>query len=426
VHPIPAEDLEVELSRVQEEAQRNAIWLDRLLGVAAKLASAATVDAVTEVIVSEVFDAFGPDNGAVWLLDPTSTRLDLFRARGIPADLQQRFGSYPLITDNPLCEAVRSGLAVWTEHWEEYAARFPQSAAKVDDIPRPAELAFACLPLLSDGQTIGGLTMTFLRARDFPADERTFIGLLARDCARGIERARLYDQALTAVRVRDDFLSVAGHELRTPLAALVLQAEGLAWMSEGAPLPMVKERAHAVLKSVGRLIHLVDELLDTSRITSGRLPLQRETVELAGLVTEVVARLTTNGRRSSAPVRVQVDGAIEGRWDRARIEQVVTNLLTNALKYGRNAPIDVRVGQDARDALLSVQDYGIGIEPGDQARIFERFERAAAPQYGGLGLGLWITREIVSAHGGEIGVTSTPGEGATFTVTLPLARPEDP
>ena len=255
--------------------------------------------------------------------------------------------------------------------------------------------------------------MTFLRARDFPADERTFIGLLARDCARGIERARLYDQALTAVRVRDDFLSVAGHELRTPLAALVLQAEGLAWMSEGAPLPMVKERAHAVLKSVGRLIHLVDELLDTSRITSGRLPLQRETVELAGLVTEVVARLTTNGRRSSAPVRVQVDGAIEGRWDRARIEQVVTNLLTNALKYGRNAPIDVRVGQDARDALLSVQDHGIGIEPGDQARIFERFERAAAPQYGGLGLGLWITREIVSAHGGEIGVTSTPGEGAT-------------
>src|SRR5439155_25630908 len=103
VHPIPAEDLEVELSRVQEEAQRNAIWLDRLLGVAAKLASAATVDAVTEVIVSEVFDAFGPDNGAVWLLDPTSTRLDLFRARGIPAELQQRFGSYPLITDNPLC-----------------------------------------------------------------------------------------------------------------------------------------------------------------------------------------------------------------------------------------------------------------------------------------------------------------------------------
>jgi signal transduction histidine kinase len=419
---IPEEDLARQLVEARAAAKRTSAWIERLERVSSRLSSAPTVSAVAEVVVSEGIAAFGPDNGGLWLLDPTRTRLDLYRSRGLAPELQERFSSYPLISDNPLCHAVRTGEAVWIEHWEEFAARFPSSEAGMREVPRPADMAFACLPLQVEGQTIGGLSFTFYKTRSFPADERSFVSLLARECARGIERARLYDQALQAVRVRDDFLAVAGHELRTPLAALVLQAETVLWMADNTPPAEVKERAAAVLKSVGRLVRLVDELLDTSRITTGRLMLRLENVELVALVKEVVARTSSAGRRATAGVHVQSEGPVEGRWDRARLEQVVTNLLTNALKYGRSGPVDVRIGRSPDGATLSVRDYGIGIEPADQRRIFERFERGASvQQYGGLGLGLWITREIVEAHRGRITVSSTPGEGATFTVTLPYA-----
>ena len=165
-----------------------------------------------------------------------------------------------------------------------------------------------------------------------------------------------------------------------------------------------------------RLERLIDELLDVSRITLGRLHLEPEPMQLDELVREVVERFT-----ESANTKITVDATpVSGTWDRARLDQVISNLIANALKYGNNEPIQLTVTRTNADAILRVTDHGIGIATEEQSRIFERFERAVQHREdGGFGLGLWIARQIVEASGGTIEVTSAPNRGATFTVSLP-------
>jgi two-component system, OmpR family, sensor kinase len=229
-----------------------------------------------------------------------------------------------------------------------------------------------------------------------------------------------------AVQLRDDFLSVAGHELKTPLAALTLQLQNLrrrAAQGEPAPAPLL-ERLDKISGQVARLSRLVNELLDVSRITSDRLALQLEEVELGALAREVVERFSDQLERAGCSLLLQVEAPVVGRWDRGRLDQVITNLLSNAIKYSPGKPIELSVAQGGTGVRLTVRDQGIGIPSKVQGRIFERFERAVSERhYGGLGLGLWISRQIVLAHGGTISLQSAPGEGSTFTVELPLKVP---
>ncbi len=183
----------------------------------------------------------------------------------------------------------------------------------------------------------------------------------------------------------------------------------------------VEGKARVIARQVERLGQLVDELLDISRLTEGRLSFQLEDVDLTEVVREVSTRFREEFARAGSALSFQgLDSPVVGQWNRLRVEQVVINLLTNAIKYGRGRPILVTVTADADHVWLSVRDEGIGISPRDQARIFERFERAVSDQhYGGLGLGLWIVREIVRGFGGSISVKSAPEVGSTFTVELP-------
>jgi signal transduction histidine kinase len=174
-------------------------------------------------------------------------------------------------------------------------------------------------------------------------------------------------------------------------------------------------------RQVRRLSDLINDLLDVARISGGRLKLHFEEVELASLVRDVVSRFELEAERLGARIEVRADVTFVGRWDRLRLEQVVTNLLSNALKYGAGKPIHVGVEAQGGQARLTVRDEGIGIEPRLRARIFEKFERAVSDRhYGGLGLGLYISRQIIETLGGSIEVESTLGQGATFTVLLPL------
>lgn len=239
------------------------------------------------------------------------------------------------------------------------------------------------------------------------------------------ELTRVQWELQQSVRVRDEFLSIASHELKTPVTALSLQLQSVLRAAarstaEGNSLALVKiSRAETQLM---RLTRLIDNLLDVSRITAGRLDFEPEEVDLAQVVRESVDRLRDEATRGGTPLVLHADTPVCGFWDRLRLEQVVTNLLTNAVKYGNGHPVELRVEQHADGrARLTVQDHGIGISPENQARIFERFERAVSErQYGGLGLGLWITRQIVTALEGEIYVESAAGEGSLFTVELPL------
>lgn len=230
--------------------------------------------------------------------------------------------------------------------------------------------------------------------------------------ARGVELAR-------AVAARDEFLTIASHELRTPLAALQLQLEALHRQAGGAGGP-VAERVERALRQVRRLGALVNELLDLSRPGGARLELDRQPTDLAALAREVVGRLERPEHRPSARVDVLAERPVLGAWDAARLEQLLTSLVDNAVKFGGEAPVQVRVRAVDGVAVLEVEDQGAGVAEVDRERIFGRFVRAAPPRnYGGLGLGLFTARRIAEAHGGSIRVGVAPGRGALFRVELP-------
>ncbi|MBL8953461.1 MAG: PAS domain S-box protein [Myxococcaceae bacterium] len=230
-----------------------------------------------------------------------------------------------------------------------------------------------------------------------------------------------HQQLVDAVQGRDEFLAVASHELRTPLTALQLQ---LQLVTHGPLAETLDERVKGRLgraeQSLGRLVELVNELLDVSKLRAGRIDLEPKLIDGAAVVREVVQRLTPSLRDVGSELALNVPERSEGHWDRTRFDQVFTNLYSNAIKYGDGKPIEVEVTGDDGWLVLSVRDHGIGIALADQARIFERFERAVSERhYGGFGLGLWIVKRIVGAMGGTIKVESTPGDGSRFEVRLP-------
>jgi signal transduction histidine kinase len=233
-------------------------------------------------------------------------------------------------------------------------------------------------------------------------------------------------EAERAVRIRDDFLAMAGHELRTPLTSLHGAIETLLRATRqsllNAPTPDRVQRMLKVIETQDeRLIKLVNNLLDVSRLSEGRLELELEEVDLSAIVYDVVECFREEIARARCRLDIRAQDHVVGVWDRSRLEQVVTNLLTNALKYGAGTQVTISVSADATSARLAVADQGIGIAPQHVERIFGRFERAVAgKEYSGVGLGLSIARDIVEALGGTIGVVSEPGGGATFTVALPL------
>ncbi len=237
--------------------------------------------------------------------------------------------------------------------------------------------------------------------------------------------------AQRAISLRDDFLSIASHELKTPLTSLLLALDSLKRFSLQKDAQKVVERLPLTIersyRQMGKLTRLVDELLDVSRINSGQFTLTDEEVDLMELARDVCARLSEDAKRASCALVLHGVEKVIGRWDRLRIEQVVTNLVSNGIKYGPGKPIEIEVGEKDGYAVLSVRDYGIGIAEGDQARIFSKFERAVPNRnFGGLGLGLYIAHQIVDAHEGEISVESTVGAGARFSVRLPFARGKRP
>jgi PAS domain S-box-containing protein len=254
----------------------------------------------------------------------------------------------------------------------------------------------------------------------------SFAGYIG-SCADITERKQLEADLRKAVKVRDEFLSIASHELRTPLTSLKLRTERLLQsavrFADSTPADIrIEHDAQAALAQVLHLVRMVDVLLDVSQISEGRLALDRDDLEVGPLIAGVADRLKEPASTAGSPIRIDIRGTATARWDRFRIEQVVTNLLSNAIKYGAGKPVDVVVARNDGHARIEVIDRGPGIEVKHHGRLFERFARfAPARHYGGFGLGLWIARVIVEAHGGTIGVRSRVGEGASFFVDLPLS-----
>ncbi|MCE9668853.1 GAF domain-containing protein [Myxococcus stipitatus] len=283
--------------------------------------------------------------------------------------------------------------------------------------------AWMCVPLQVRGQTLGALTFVTTK-RDYDTQDLALAQELARRSALAIDNARLYRDARQAIRLREEFLSIASHELKTPISALQLQVQSmlaaLARSPSGVPPERLARALDVVDRQVKRQTQLIHDLLDVSRISAGRLELSPEPLDLAALVREVVERFEPELERTSTRLELALDSDVHGLWDKLRLDQVLTNLVSNAVKYGRGNPVRVMLARHATGVRVEVTDGGIGIAEEHLPRLFRRFERAVSERnYGGFGLGLWITRQIVEAMGGTINVRSELGVGSTFTVELP-------
>ncbi|MGZ3455279.1 MAG: sensor histidine kinase [Polyangiales bacterium] len=227
-------------------------------------------------------------------------------------------------------------------------------------------------------------------------------------------------RAEQAVRARDEFLAVASHELKNPVTTLRTALASLTTSGEKTQ----EQRLTVARRQVDRLVRLVEDLLQIGQLASGGLRLQREEVDLGELTKSLVTLMEPEAKRVGSTLQLHTDGRVVGSWDRLRVEQVVMNLISNAIKYGRGQPIDVNVGVVGDRGRIVVADHGMGIPEGEKGLVFERFGRASAAvakKIEGVGIGLWVVREIVRKHGGEIDLETHVGEGTTFTVDLPLA-----
>jgi len=326
---------------------------------------------------------------------------------------------------------IRSGRSrLYPELPGSFLAEYTSQGSHPSELQRAGLRSAILVPMVLHGQVVG--VITFVRAatrRRFTHEDLPLAEEIGRRGASAVENARLYHRAQEAIDLRDDFLAVASHELKTPLTTLQLQLDSLEATIERACAREEKaaRRMASVTRQMQRLTRLVESLLDVSRLTTGRLALNREVFDLRGLVRSVLGHLEAQARSSGTELSAHLpEDAVVGSWDRLRIEQVLANIVSNALKYGPGKPVQVSLEVDGALARLSVKDEGIGISPQDARRIFDRFERAVPTQnYGGMGLGLFITRQIVEAHGGDIRVHSRPGEGAEFIVQLPTLLPAE-
>lgn len=287
--------------------------------------------------------------------------------------------------------------------------------------------SYMVLPIVVRGEVMGVLTIASSSSeRHYDESDLSFAEELARRCGVAIDNSRLYQDALKTIQAREDFLSVASHELRTPLSPLRMQFEMALRYAKLVPDTYSNRRDLVELmegagEQMDRLMSLVDTLLDVTRITAGRMSLRLEKIDLVPLFCGVIDRFNPILKKAGANLDLNLPTSLIGMFDATRIEQVLSNLISNAIKFGEGKGVKVTLAVEAHEARFSVSDQGIGVAPQDRERVFGRFERAApSTSYRGLGLGLFIAREIVEAHSGKITVESAPGKGATFSVRLPI------
>ncbi|NTX65075.1 PAS domain S-box protein [Myxococcus sp. CA051A] len=275
------------------------------------------------------------------------------------------------------------------------------------------------VPLAVGPRVLGALCLLSTGARRYGQVDRAFMEELAARAALALDNARLLAETQGAL----ELIGVAAHDLGNPLSSLQLRLRRLRLLDVTAHEPRLRDGLLGVESEARRMGRLLHNLLDLSRLSAGHMTLDREDMDLAALVREVAERHAEQATAAGCALTVRIhEDDTSGQWDRLRLDRVVTNLLSNALKFGHGQPIDLSVHGDATHVRVTVKDAGLGIAPGDQQRLFRRFERVhgdGGPHHPGTGLGLYIAHQLVEAHGGSILLRSRIGEGAEFTIELP-------
>lgn len=276
------------------------------------------------------------------------------------------------------------------------------------------------VPLLIKDEVVGALGFAAFPGRQHTRADLDVAERLAGHIALSVENARLYDRAQRALRMRDEFLSIAAHELRGPLSTMNLAVQAL--KRRDLPDPTRDQMLSLVEREDRRLTRFAEDITDITRIRAGALHFEDAEVDLVEVVREAVTRLEPDIERSGSTVSIEAPRPVVGRWDRVRLDQVVANLVVNALKFGLGQPVEISVGANHGWATLTVSDHGLGVPASQRETIFRPFERAVSVRhYGGLGLGLFIVRTIVTRYGGTVHVEPRDRGGSRFVVRIPQA-----
>lgn len=418
--------------QARDDAERAAGRIARLQQVTAALGATMTPEQVADLVVREGLAAVGADAGAVFLLVDGGRTWEAVSFRGYPPELVPRHVRSPVGAPGPLSEALETRGLVLVETPEELVGRWPHLAEAQG---RSGDAAAAAVPILLDQEVLGVLYAAFHAPHSFSPDDTSFLQSLGRQCAQALDRARLYAaerearaSAEEAIRLRDLFLSVASHELKTPLTSLLLQTQLLQRRISRDGLLAERERQtlQVVADQAQRLDRLIAALLDISRLELGQLSLNLAPVDLCDLARRAVAEIQPTSDLHSLTCR-SPEAALVVMGDELRLEQVLQNLLQNAIKYSPDGgPVEVEVEAQGGQVCVTVSDRGIGLPDEALPRLFERFYRAsnADPrQISGMGIGLYVVKEIARLHGGSARAAGREGGGSSFSVCLPLAAP---
>lgn len=425
---------EAERSREQAAAQANR---QRTLSEATAAFAEASLDLdqVVNTVAQHVVQALGGFAG-IYIIETERERITAVAASHASPDLRDRFsrlidGAIQSQGGSPV-RAVLAGsapLAIDTTPDETRRAVFrPEDLADASSLHIHTVMA---VPLSTHGVVIGILVTA--RHGDNPpytADEQGLLGELAVRAALAIENARLYRDSQEAIKVREQFLSIASHELRTPLTTVKASSQLLARRFRRADADPARTLTliDQLQDEVGRLETLVEDLLDATQIQRGRLELNTERFDLTALARRCLERFDQPMHRSDTHVLIfEAEEPVEGVWDASRLDQVITNLISNAIKYSpEGGVVRVEVRREGDGVAVEVSDSGIGISDDEQANLFQPFARGdeARRSVGGTGLGLFISSQIIERHGGTIEVESEVGAGSTFTIRLPIAPSE--
>jgi signal transduction histidine kinase len=421
------EKIEIALRASETRGRALAARTSRLHALTAALSESVTLDAVARAVVHQGRVAVGALAAEVALLAENATVFQTLSAEGGGLDPNHR-----MAVQEGLCgtEAIQKRQAIFVSSFEEWQQRYPKSASLAAD---GGYVSSATVPLLAEGQVFGVLAFYFTAPVSYDEEYRALLVSVAQHCAQALDRARLYEAAQkaradaeAANRLKDEFVSIVSHELRAPLNAI------LGWSSmlqrRGVDEALTTRALQAVHDNATRQARLIEELLDFSRVSSGRLSLLREEISLRDLIRGVVESVIPETVDKGVTLQVAEMPDIRVTGDVPRLEQVFFNLVGNALKFTpRDGRITIGVTREGNKADIRITDTGLGIEPELLPFVFDRFRQGdgTARDHGGLGLGLSIARQLVEAHDGSIRVESEgKGKGSTFVVTLPIAAPQ--
>jgi signal transduction histidine kinase len=415
------------LAELELEARREAA----LQAVTAGLSSAVTQEQILEAILDEGGRVLRCSAAVAYLLSHRQGResLSLVARRGIPDAFVGVLDGLPLTSNYPVARSIREGLPVWVSSAEILAHDFPEFERAVSGAFE--RQAIVALPLRVRGELVGGLGLAFPETHPFDGGERAFMTTLAVRCESALERARLYEESQQAraaaetsraeaealLRSHEIVAGILAHDLKNPLAAVLMNARLLRNV-EGDRTRAIGKR---ILTSGERMARMIDQILEWTRVRAGAgwVAIERADCDLGMITDEVVAEL--RARKADASLVIETRGDLRGSWDADRLAQVVSNLVGNALDHASRPGVSVSMEGLTAEVRLTVGNEG-RVDEQLLPAIFEPFHgraRGARARGRGLGLGLYITRQIVLAHGGSVELEQGSGERVTFVVTLP-------